>query len=46
VLAVKAGPSFGPLGRNPLGELLKSTPALSDGTIFIRAQHHVFAVGR
>lgn len=46
VFAVKAGPEYELLARNPLGELLMSTPAVSGGQIFIRGQHHVFAIGR
>ena len=46
VFAVKAGPEFELLSRNSVGELLMSSPALSDGMVYLRAHHHVFAVGR
>jgi outer membrane protein assembly factor BamB len=46
VFAVKAGPDFALLSRNRLGELLMSSPALSDGMMYLRAHHHLFAVGR
>jgi len=46
IFAVKAGPEFELLAQNSVGELLMATPALSDGMMFIRAHHHVFAVGR
>jgi outer membrane protein assembly factor BamB len=46
VFAVKAGPDFELLARNPLGELLMSSPALSDGMMYLRGHHHVFAIGR
>jgi outer membrane protein assembly factor BamB len=46
IFAVKAGPEFELLSENPMGELLMSTPALSDGMIYVRAHHHVFAIGR
>ena len=46
IFAVKAGPEFELLSRNPLGELLMSTPALSDGMMYVRAHHHVYAIGR
>ena len=46
VFAVKAGPGFELLSRNGLGELLMSTPALSEGMMYLRAHHHVYAVGR
>ena len=34
------------LSQNALGELLMSTPALSDGMMYVRAHHHVYAIGR
>jgi outer membrane protein assembly factor BamB len=45
VFVVKAGPSFELLSTNPVGEVLIATPALSRSMIFIRSEHHVFAVG-
>ena len=46
IFAVKAGPEFELLAQNSMGELLMATPALSDGMMFVRAHHHLFAVGR
>ena len=46
IFAVKAGPEFELLAQNALGELLLSTPALSDGMMYVRAHHHVYAIGR
>ena len=46
VFAVRAGPEFELLSTNSLGELLMSSPAVSDGMMYLRAHHHVFAVGR
>src|SRR5215471_1289391 len=46
VFVVKAGPRFELLATNPMGELVMATPALSEGRMFIRTQHHVFAIGR
>ncbi len=43
---MKAGPDFELLSQNALGELVMSTPALSDGMMFVRAHHHVYAIGR
>lgn len=31
---------------NPMGEPLMATPAISEGNIFIRGQHHLFCVGK
>ena len=45
IFVVKAGPKYEFLSKNPMGELLMSTPAISDGLIFVRGQHNVFAIG-
>jgi outer membrane protein assembly factor BamB len=44
VYVVKAGPKFERLATNPLGEALMATPAISDGMIIVRGQHHLFAI--
>ena len=46
IFAIKAGREFKVLAQNPLGELLMSTPALSDGLMIVRAHRHVYAIGR
>jgi hypothetical protein len=46
VRVVRAGPQFELLAINPLGEPCMATPAISDGMIFIRTQHHLFGIGR
>lgn len=46
IYVVQAGPEFRRLATNPIGELLMATPALSEGMMFVRGQHHVFAIGR
>lgn len=46
IFVISAGPVFQLLATNPMGELLMATPALSEGRMFVRAQHHLFAVGR
>jgi outer membrane protein assembly factor BamB len=46
IFAVQAGPDFKVLSRNPIGENLMSTPAISDGMMYIRGHHHLFAVGK
>jgi len=45
IFVVKAGPKYELLAANPMGEVLMATPAISDGMIFVRGQHHVFGVG-
>ena len=44
VIVVKAGPQFERLAVNPMGEVLMATPAISEGMIIVRTQHHVVAV--
>ncbi len=46
VFVVKSGPSFELLATNPMGERLMATPALSRGTVFIRGEKHLFAIGK
>jgi outer membrane protein assembly factor BamB len=46
IFVVKAGPKFEVLAQNPMGELLMATPAISSGMMFVRTQHHVFAISR
>jgi outer membrane protein assembly factor BamB len=46
VRVVRAGPKFELLAINPLGDPCVSTPAISDGMIFIRTQHYLFGIGR
>jgi outer membrane protein assembly factor BamB len=45
VYVVRAGPKFELLAKNPMGEALMATPAVSDGTLIIRSRTHVYAVG-
>jgi outer membrane protein assembly factor BamB len=44
VLVVKAGPSFVILARNDMGEPCMATPAIADGTLFVRTQGHLYAI--
>jgi outer membrane protein assembly factor BamB len=46
IFIVKAGPKFELLGRNALGQLLMSTPAISGGMMFVRAEYDLFAISR
>jgi len=46
IFVVTAGPSFRLAGKNPVGQLLMATPAISDGIMFVRAEHELFAIGR
>ena len=45
IFVVKAGSKYELIATNPMGEVLMATPAISDGMIFVRGQHSVFAIG-
>jgi hypothetical protein len=45
VYVVRAAGTYEPLARNGMGEPCMATPAVSDGVLYIRTQHHLFAVG-
>jgi outer membrane protein assembly factor BamB len=44
MFVVTAGPSFSIVGTNPMGEPLMATPAIVDRTMYVRGQHHLFAI--
>jgi outer membrane protein assembly factor BamB len=46
MFVVAAGAKFRLTGTNAMGEPLMATPALAGGTMYVRGQHHLFAVGR
>jgi hypothetical protein len=46
VRVVKAGPKYELLAINPVGETCLATPAISDGLLFMRTEHHLVALGR
>jgi hypothetical protein len=42
---VKAGPEFLPIAQNDIGEKCFASPAISQGHIFLRGEHHLFCIG-
>ena len=44
-VVVRAGPKFELLAQNDLGEYTLSSPAISDGQIFIRTDRFLYAIG-
>jgi outer membrane protein assembly factor BamB len=46
VRVVKAGPEFELPAVNELGDVCMATPAISGGTLFVRSQHFLYALGR
>lgn len=45
VFVVKAGDKYELLAKNPVGEVLMATPALSDGVLYIRSIKSLIAIG-
>ncbi|HEX6285490.1 MAG TPA: PQQ-binding-like beta-propeller repeat protein [Pyrinomonadaceae bacterium] len=43
---IAAGPKFEVLAENPLNDYCLSSPAISDGRIFIRTSGHLYAIGK
>ncbi len=43
---VRAGPKFEIVSENPLGGYMLSSPAISDGQIFIRTDEFLYAIGK
>ncbi len=43
---IKAGPQFEVLAENPLNDYCLSSPAISDGQIFIRTTHYLYCIGK
>ncbi|HPR30635.1 MAG TPA: PQQ-binding-like beta-propeller repeat protein [Prolixibacteraceae bacterium] len=46
VFVIHAGGVYELIANNPINEICMATPAISDGLIFIRGQHHLFCIGR
>jgi outer membrane protein assembly factor BamB len=45
IIVVRAGTKYEEIAKNPMGEVIMSTPAISGGTIIIRTLGHVVAIG-
>ena len=46
IYVIKAGPKYELLATNPMGEVSMATPAISDGVIIVRTQHHIYGIGK
>ncbi len=46
VFVLAADPTYALLARNALGELIRATPAVSDGRLFVRGQKHLFCISK
>ena len=45
VFVIRAGPQFELITRNPMGQSLMATPAISQGMMFVRGESDLFAIG-
>ncbi|HEU4386579.1 MAG TPA: PQQ-binding-like beta-propeller repeat protein [Blastocatellia bacterium] len=45
VFVVKAGPKYELLAKNPMGEVMMASPAISDGLVLIRGRSNLFCIG-
>jgi outer membrane protein assembly factor BamB len=45
VFVIRAGKTYEELARNPMKEIIMSTPAISDGLIVIRTIGHLYGIG-
>jgi outer membrane protein assembly factor BamB len=43
---LKAGPEFEILAENAFDDYTLSSPAISDGQIFLRTEHHLWCIGK
>ncbi len=46
IFVVRCGPEFDLVAANSMGERLMATPAISEGTMYVRGELHLFAIGR
>jgi outer membrane protein assembly factor BamB len=46
VYVIAAEPAFRLLAKNPVGELVRATPAVADNRLFVRGQRHLFCIGK
>ena len=42
---IRPGPKFDVVAKNPLGEKISASPAISQGQIFLRSHRHLFCIG-
>jgi hypothetical protein len=46
ITVLKPGPKFEQVARNPIGEKMYASPAISNGKIYIRSFQHLFCIGK
>jgi outer membrane protein assembly factor BamB len=45
VYVFAAEPTFQLLARSELGELIRATPAVAEGRLYVRGEHHLYCIG-
>ncbi|MCY1721520.1 PQQ-binding-like beta-propeller repeat protein [Prolixibacteraceae bacterium Z1-6] len=45
VTVFKPGPTFELVAKNPIGEVMNASPAISNGKIYLRGDKHLFCIG-
>lgn len=45
ITVIKPGPVFEAVSRNPIGEKMNASPAISNGRIYLRGEKHLFCIG-
>ncbi len=46
ITVIKPGPTFEPIAKNPIGEKMNASPAISNGKIYLRGNKHLFCIGK
>lgn len=46
VYVLSALPKYQLLAKNSLGEMIRATPAVADGRLYIRGQNHLYCIGK
>ena len=45
ITVIKPGPKFQQIAKNPIGERMNASPAISNGKIYLRSYQHLFCIG-
>jgi len=45
ITVIKPGPKFEYIAKNPIGERMNASPAISNGKIYLRGDKHLFCIG-
>jgi outer membrane protein assembly factor BamB len=46
VYVFEAAPTYKPLAKNSMGELVRATPAVANNRLYIRGEEHLFCIGK